>query len=108
MKERELFSTTTVIKIQCTLEYAILLVQRSQKTLATNTCMTYTVAIFYWYLIYLISLLTKMAKTTIANWAINIKTLNKISIDKNVVFLLPTTFSHSGCQITLSHIKNLS
>ena len=49
-----------------------------------------------------------MAKTTIANWAINIKTLNTISIDKNVVSLPPTAFSHSGCQITLSHIKNLS
>ena len=49
-----------------------------------------------------------MAKTTIANWVINIKTLNKISIDKNVVSLLPTTLAHSGCQITLSHIKNLS
>ena len=108
MKERELFSTTTVIRVQCTLEFAILLLQRSQKALATNTCMTCTVAIFYWYLMYWISLLNKMAKTTIANWAINIKTLNKISIDKNVVSLLPTTFSHSGCQITLSHIKNLS
>ena len=69
--------------------------------------MTYTVAIFL--LVFnILNFTTEMAKTTIANWAINIKTFNKISIDKNVVSLLPTTFSHSGCQITLSHIKNLS
>ena len=69
--------------------------------------MTYTVAIFL--LVFnILNFTTEMAKTTIANWAINIKTLNKISIDKNVVSLPPTTFSHSGSQITLSHIKNLS
>lgn len=111
VKERNPFSTATVIKIQCTLRLAILLVQNNSYSYCYK-CLQNMYSLFMQLFLLVLNimdtLLNKMAKSSTANCAINLKTLNKIRyvcIDLKcrilVAFLVCVmTFCHAGWQVT--------